>query len=428
MTNSVEQQQQSLENHLPTDEFFKQKQALLKLLTSEDLAELNAKSDNKFNIFQALKLQNNEVKHSNFLGWLLTPFESHNLMDCFLKELLKIALQNDTSLVDIILSDLTDAKVTLEKMANDGRRMDIFIKSPRNKLVCVIENKVWSGEGCNQLEDYRDYILNHDNYKDYKHKIFLFLTPYKYSLCEDYKGYIRINYGDILKAINNLMKQYGCLLDDDVKIFIEHYKKMVERNIMGETDKEIIDLCRKIYRENKSAIDLIVQYGNPKTCVLSILEEVLNERNDIIDIKQEKNGFLFLPSNINNKNLFSTCDENDSVVHLNCWGYAWDFDGLFLEVLIGSGKDKFKINSNEKKSLIQHITTEMNKKVKDKICFIREDKDYTPSRELFNLLTHEEYLNCENVEVIKEKIKTNLENSGYIDALRDALNSWNPEK
>ena len=38
MTNSVEQQQQSLENHLPTDEFFKQKQALLKLLTSEDLA------------------------------------------------------------------------------------------------------------------------------------------------------------------------------------------------------------------------------------------------------------------------------------------------------------------------------------------------------------------------------------------------------
>ena len=70
----------------------------------------------------------------------------------------------------------------------------------------------------------------------------------------------------------------------------------------------------------------------------------------------------------------------------------------------------------------------MNKKVKDKICFIREDKDYTPSRELFNLLTHEEYLNCENVEVIKEKIKTNFENSGYIDALRDALNSWTPEK
>ena len=30
---------------------------------------------------------------------------------------------------------------------------------------------------------------------------------------------------------------------------------MVERNIMGETDKEIVDLCRKIYRENKEAIE-----------------------------------------------------------------------------------------------------------------------------------------------------------------------------
>ena len=64
----------SLENNLQTDDSFKQKQALLKLLTSEDFAELPAISNSKFNIFQALKLQNNEVKHSNFLGWLLNPF------------------------------------------------------------------------------------------------------------------------------------------------------------------------------------------------------------------------------------------------------------------------------------------------------------------------------------------------------------------
>ena len=79
-----------------------QKQALLQLLMSDDLAELHAKSKRTFNIFRALKLQNNEVKHSNFLGWLLTPFESHNLMDTFLKELLKVALKNDTNLVDIV--------------------------------------------------------------------------------------------------------------------------------------------------------------------------------------------------------------------------------------------------------------------------------------------------------------------------------------
>lgn len=414
MTNSVEQQQQSLENHLPTDDFFKQKQALLKLLTSEDLAELNAKSDNKFNIFQALKLQNNEVKHSNFLGWLLTPFESHNLMDCFLKELLKIALQNDTSLVDIILSDLTDAKVTLEKMANDGRRMDIFIESPRNKLVCVIENKVWSGEGCNQLEDYRDYILNHDNYKDYKHKIFLFLTPYKYSLCEDYKGYIRINYGDILKAINNLMKQYGCLLDDDVKIFIEHYKKMVERNIMGKTDKEIIDLCRKIYRENKSAIDLIIENNDYKADVLNVMAEVIKERTDLQEITVENNGILALPDNLNNLDKLKYGEwTNDIIVYIHFINFAQGHKDACVEILVAPPKN---IADNDKKAkLLAKIEEKTGLKFKGK------DWNYTKS---FNVLTYEDCLNYENAQEIKAHIERKIEElkNTYIDCLRTALN------
>lgn len=414
MTNSVEQQQQRLENHLPTDEFFKQKQALLKLLTSEDLAELNAKSDNKFNIFQALKLQNNEVKHSNFLGWLLTPFESHNLMDCFLKELLKIALQNDTSLVDIILSDLTDSKVTLEKMANDGRRMDIFIESPRNKLVCVIENKVWSGEGCNQLEDYRDYILNHDNYKDYKHKIFLFLTPYKYSLCEDYKGYIRINYGDILKAINNLMKQYGCLLDDDVKIFIEHYKKMVERNIMGETDKEIIDLCRKIYRENKSAIDLIIENNDYKADVLNVMAEVIKERTDLQEITVENNGILALPDNLNNLDKLKYGEwTNDIIVYIHFINFAQGHKDACVEILVAPPKN---IADNDKKAkLLAKIEEKTGLKFKGK------DWNYTKS---FNVLTYEDCLKYENAQEIKAHIERKIEElkNTYIDCLRTALN------
>lgn len=349
MTNSTDMQ--ALENNLQTEDSFKQKQALLKLLTSEDFAELPAISNSKFNIFQALKLQNNEVKHSNFLGWLLNPFGSHYLMDCFFKELLKIALRNDSTLVDIILKDLTDAKVTLEKMTNDGRRMDIFIDCPRNKLVCVIENKIWSGEGCNQLEDYRNYILNNDKYKDYKYKIFLFLTPYKYLPCEDYKGYIRINYGDILKAINNLMKQYGCLLEDDVKIFIEHYKRMVERNIMGETDKEIVDLCRKIYRENKEAINLIVENSDESAEIFELFVELLKERTDVDkNIVVEDKSVKFLPKGINNteKLAFGEFD-NNMIVNLH--SLYWGKKPLYIEIVICKSNDKEKRNS-----LIKHIS------------------------------------------------------------------------
>lgn len=391
-----------------------QKQALLQLLMSDDLAELHAKSISKFNIFQALKLQNNEVKHSKFLGWLLAPFESHNQMDTFLKELLKVALKNDTRLVDIILKDLTDAKVTLEKIANDGRRMDIFIDCPINKLVCVIENKIWSGEGCNQLEDYRNYVLNHDKYKGYKYKIFLFLTPYKYSPCEDYKGYIRINYGDILKAINNLMKQCGCLLDNDIKIFIEHYKRMVERNIMGETDKEIVDLCRKIYRENKSAIDLIIENNDYKADVLSAMADVIKSRADLQEIVVENNGILALPNNLNNLNKLKYGEwQKDNIVYIHFINFAQGHKDACVEILVAPPKNN--ADNDKKAKLLAKIEEKTGLKFKGK------DWNYT---EPFNILTYEDCLNYENEQEIKTHIERKMEElkSKYIDGLRTALN------
>ncbi len=393
---------------------YEQKQALLRLLMSDDLAELHAKSISKFNIFQALKIQNNEVKHSNFLGWLLAPFESHNQMDTFLKELLKVALKNETRLEDIILKDLTDAKVTLEKIANDGRRMDIFIDCPVNKLVCVIENKIWSGEGCNQLEDYRNYVLNHDKYKDYKYKIFLFLTPYKYSPCEDYKGYIRINYGDILKAINNLMKQCGCLLDNDIKIFIEHYKRMVERNIMGETDKEIVDLCRKIYRENKSAIDLIIENNDYKADVLSAMADVIKSRADLQEIVVENNGILALPNNLNNLNKLKYGEwQKDNIVYIHFINFAQGHKDACVEILVAPPKNT--ADNDKKAKLLAKIEEKTGLKFKGK------DWNYT---EPFNILTYEDCLNYENEQEIKTHIERKMEELKirYIDSLRTALN------
>ena len=391
-----------------------QKQALLQLLMSDDLAELHAKSKSTFNIFRALKLQNNEVKHSNFLGWLLTPFESHNLMDTFLKELLKVALKNDTNLVDIVLKDLTDAKVTLEKTANNGRRMDIFIDCPRNKLVCVIENKVWSGESCNQLEDYKNYVLNNDKYKSYEYKIFLFLTPYKYSQCEDYKGYIRINYGDILKAINNLMKQCCCLLDNDIKIFIEHYKRMVERNIMGETDKEIVDLCRKIYRENKSAIDLIIENNDYKADVLSAMADVIKSRADLQEIVVENNGILVLPNNLNNLNKLKYGEwQKDNIVYIHFINFAQGHKDACVEILVAPPKNN--ADNDKKAKLLAKIEEKTGLKFKGK------DWNYT---EPFNILTYEDCLNYENEQEIKTHIERKMEElkSKYIDGLRTALN------
>lgn len=401
-----------------------QKQELLQLLTSDDFAELSVKSKKQFNIFQVLNLQNNEVKHSNFLGWLLTPFESHNLMDRFLKELLKIALRNDTSLVDILLKDLTNAKITLEKMTNDGKRMDIFIDCPKNKLVCVIENKVRSGEGCNQLKDYRDYVLNHDKYKDYKHKIFLFLTPYNDATCENYKGYIRINYGDILKAINNLMKEYGCLLDDDVKIFIEHYKRMVERDIMGHTDEKIVQLCRKIYREHKNAIDLINKHSDSRAEIFEILQEVLNERKDIEITEVGTSNIKFIPKGIDNINkLKELSTDSNSISQLQIINFVYR-NMMYIEITVGAIDSNNIANAEKRNKLKEHLLKEVQI---SKFNGKTEDWSYTPSE---CIMTMEDYFKYENKEELKKFIADRLNSlqDKYIVSYKNALNSWNPEK
>ncbi|BAY13327.1 PDDEXK-like family protein [Calothrix sp. NIES-2098] len=155
-------------------------QALLEkfIVDNEELDNLESKLA-QFNIFEAIGVVRQEIRHSNFLAFLLNPSQNHRLDDIFLKRFLKGVLLDteqstnvnyaNISSVDVDIADLTDAEVKRE-----WQNIDIFIHSPRNKLVCAIENKVDSREHSNQLERYRKIIEN--QYSNYQ-KIFIYLTP-----------------------------------------------------------------------------------------------------------------------------------------------------------------------------------------------------------------------------------------------------------
>jgi len=50
---------------------------------NEELEKLESIID-RFNIFRSLNIIDNEIRHSNFLAWLLDPSETHGLGDYFL--------------------------------------------------------------------------------------------------------------------------------------------------------------------------------------------------------------------------------------------------------------------------------------------------------------------------------------------------------
>ncbi|EKE99109.1 hypothetical protein FDUTEX481_03301 [Tolypothrix sp. PCC 7601] len=148
------------------------------IVDNEELEELESKLA-QFNIFEAIGVVRQEIRHSNFLAFLLNPSQNHRLDDIFLKRFLKRVLLEtenpkdekyaDISAVDIDIADLKDAEVRRE-----WQNIDILIQSPSNKLVCAIENKVDSGEHSNQLWRYREIVdIEYSNYR----KVLIYLSP-----------------------------------------------------------------------------------------------------------------------------------------------------------------------------------------------------------------------------------------------------------
>ena len=405
-----------------------EKEYLERLMLSENLEELNGLTGD-FNIFNALKLQNNENRHSNFLGWLLRPYESHNLGDYFLKEILKISLKNHSqneevkaSLEDVIFNSFEDSEIVLEKQTDKNRRIDIFIDSPTNQFLCLIENKIWSGEGFNQLEDYEEYINNHEKYKNYKHKVFLFLTPNAdYNQKALYKNYIRIDYSQIYNVIIKILKFKEKSMSEEVKIFIEHYKKMIERNIMKKTDEKIVTLCRKIYREHKEAIDLINENTDVSADIANILKEFANEQSTELYTDQFPKYIRFLPINIKNVDKLR-------YGKFNKWA-----GGNILALEFEKNNDKFNFTisiqpaefdyDEERQKLIESLKQKLLQKYPDINFHANKNGWFWVNKEIISI---DEYNKFEDINEFKKEIEKRIKETGYIDIFRDVINNLTP--
>ena len=231
------------------------KEKIRDLLLSNDFKRLTYKKD-EANIFKIINMADKEIVHSDMLAWLFNPYENHNLNDKVLKEILMQLSKKDAEYISLLLLDYSDLEVYREYTVDNGRRIDILMESKNNKVIFIIENKIWSGEGDNQLEDYKNYI--DEKYSDYN-RIFLFLTPEK-ERKEKYKGYIHITYSMIYSVLNCVLQENQ--IKFEISVIIRQYKEIIGRYIMGSIDKEMVDLCRKLYVEHKEALDKIMQYGN----------------------------------------------------------------------------------------------------------------------------------------------------------------------
>lgn len=131
------------------------------VVENRDLERLKALLE-RFNIFEAIGVVRQELRHSDFLAFLLNPQENHRLGDIFVKRLLQRLLV-DTEDVSVPVTPIDLDLWSLEQMEvrREWQRIDILLLDEPNRLAVIIENKIGTGEHSDQLRRYHRTVTEH---------------------------------------------------------------------------------------------------------------------------------------------------------------------------------------------------------------------------------------------------------------------------
>lgn len=215
---------------------------------------------NSFNSLKILRLENHEIRHSNILAWLLNPKENHSLRDYFLRKMMEHLILIDENsqnphydkVGEILNHSLMDSHVYREVKTDQNRYIDLLVVNQQMKTVFLIENKFYSTESKNQLDDYLSYIQG--EFKDFTIiPIYLTLDGEEPSNSE----YFILTYERIESILNTILMLYKDQLSDHVYRFIEDYNQILKERFYP-IQEQILQAIT-IYRNHKSTIDALFE-------------------------------------------------------------------------------------------------------------------------------------------------------------------------
>ena len=259
------------------------------LVNNPDLERLEALVS-RFNVFEAMGVVRHELRHSDFLAFLLDPRQSHGLGPAFSKRLLQRALQAAASSI-VPLTPIHIDLMDLERLSvrREWRSIDILLTDETNRLAVVIENKIDTTEHSNQLNRY--WTVVRQQHPDW-HVLGLYLTPD--GDLPSHEGYVPIGYGIIAELVEEVGERRASMLHPDVRTLMTHYAQMLRRHIVAES--EIAQLCRQIYQKHRLALDLIFEHRpDQQSGIRDVLMTLIGSTDGLVLDSSAKSYVRFLP-------------------------------------------------------------------------------------------------------------------------------------
>jgi hypothetical protein len=242
----------------------------------------------KPNIFQILSITRAEIRHSNFLAWLLDPNESHKLGGLFLKRFLReVFSSNRFEDIDQVAVEGLDLSST--KVLREWSNIDILINV--DGIIICIENKVGSKEHSNQLERYKKIVEN--QFPEHK-KTFVYLNPDGLDSETQTDYYHPIGYNFVVESLERILDIYDHSLNERVKNYISDYIITIKREIMG-SDK-LIKTAQNIYENHRELFDFVIEHKpQPVDRLIPILSQEIEKKGWILGSCSGKHLRFYTP-------------------------------------------------------------------------------------------------------------------------------------
>jgi hypothetical protein len=258
----------------------------------------------RFNIFEAVGAVRAELRHSNFLAYLLSPSRPHGLGSEVLERVLRALIlsiphkQRPLGILKIIVGDLDSAVVERER-----DNIDILIEIKAINLVVVIENKVGSAVTEGQLTGYKRVVQQ--KYHGWHH-LFVLLNP-DGSRPDDpaYNDpdYFTFSYEDLVSLLDKYLQERRGALSSEVTLIVSNYIDALRRHIVE--DNELREIARQLYSRHKEAFDFIFESRPQPDSLLEPLQALI-EGSSAFELDQRGSRVVrFAPSDWSNKELKS---------------------------------------------------------------------------------------------------------------------------
>lgn len=239
------------------------------VIDNDDLLALESRIGT-FNIFDALGITHAEIRHSNFLAFILDPAESHGqgqlFLTAILMDLLKMAPPELRPFSPI---DLDGADLRGIEIKREWEHIDLLITCKQPPFAVVVENKVYSQEHSDQLRRYESTVGYH--VRDLP-TLLVYLTPDGDEPSEE--RWLPYTYADIHRVLKRNRDTHENAIGDEVLVFLDHYLNLLGTRFMN--DEVLDELCQTIYKNHRQALDLIWErVGSPESTTLREVVELI---------------------------------------------------------------------------------------------------------------------------------------------------------